>query len=291
MPQGLFAPVLKNAPTRRSIPYRCLALLAAVVLVPCVLHAQDTPRVVVDSLDHVQDSVIAAANTTIAHDSTKVEEYQKILAIYKARKRFVDELDLATQMAVANPTSALAFFAVGDAHLDNGTADSAVVAFATALKIDPAFVRVRVTLAEAYTMLQSLDTALMYLNSAVQLNPRYAQAHVQRALLLSKMGRDSDAIESYRAAADLLPDSFQSWMRLARAQMKISQYEEAIVTAQYAMSLNPQSSDPVYLLGEAYLKLNRNSQAAETFEAFMLRFPTDRRALEAERIARELKGQ
>jgi tetratricopeptide (TPR) repeat protein len=245
----------------------------------------------VDSLQRVQDSVYYAASIAIARDSTQLDEYQKIIAIYKARKRFDEELKIAQQMVAANPAAPTAYFAVGDAQLDNGAPELAIEPLGKALIIEPAFVRVRVVLAEAYAMLKSFDTALCHLDTAITFNPRYAQAHMQKAALLTQLGRDSEAVESYRAAAELLPDSFNPWMKLARGLFKAGRFEEAIDAVQYATTLNTNSSDALYLYAETCEQLGRITDAIAAYENFMLRFPTDRRALDAERAARELAGR
>jgi len=245
----------------------------------------------VDSLQRVQDSVFYAASIAIAHDSTQLDEYQKIITIHKARKRFDEELKIAQQMVAANPAAPTAYFAVGDAQLDNGAPELAIEPLGKALIIEPAFVRVRVVLAEAYAMLKSFDTALCHLDTAITFNPRYAQAHMQKAALLTQLGRDNEAVESYRAAAELLPDSFNPWMKLARGLYKAGRFEEAIDAVQYATTLNTNSSDALYLYAETCEQLGRITDAITAYESFMLRFPTDRRALDAERAARELAGR
>lgn len=241
-----------------------------------------------DSLQRVQDSTLYAASVAIARDSTLLDEYQKIITIYKARKRFDEELKIAQQMVAANPASAIAYFSVGDAQLDNGAPDLAIEPLGKALVIEPAFVKVRVVLAEAYAMLKSFDTSLSHLDTAIKFNPRYAQAHMQKAALLTQLGRDSDAVESYRAAAELLPDSFTPWMKLARGLYKAGRFDEAIDAVQYATTLNENSSDALFLFAETCERLGRITDAVAAYESFMLRFPTDRRALDAERAAREL---
>jgi|GEM_PF-2094732 len=277
--------------------WRTRSALAALAL-PCLLIALATPSAhaqgytvsPADSLRQAQDSIIAAANRAIAGDSTLVDEYAKIIAIHKSRKHYEKTLDIATRMQMRNPGSALANFAQGDAELDNGIPDRAIAPLWRALTIDPTFVRARVTLAEAYTMLKSYDTALAHLDTALGYNPRYAQAHVQRATLLTQMGRDSEAVESYRSASELLPDTFGPWLKLGRALVKVGIYDEAIEALTYAMSLNNASADALYLLAEAHEKAGHAAEAASSYERFMLRFPTDRRALDAERAARALNA-
>ena len=243
-----------------------------------------------DSLRQAQDSIITVANAAIAHDSTLVDEYAKIIAIHKSRKHYETELTVAGLMQGRNPGSALANFIYGDAQLDNGAPEKAIEPLQHALTIEPIFVRARATLAEAYTMMKSYDSALAQLDTALRSNPRYAQAHVQRAALLTQLGRDSEAVESYRAASELLPDTFGPWLKLGRALIKIGNYDEAIDALTYAMSLNSASADALYLFAEANEKGGHTAEATHAYEQFMLHFPTDRRALDAERAARALGG-
>jgi tetratricopeptide (TPR) repeat protein len=257
------------------------------------LAAQDATRTAfpTDSLESSQDSILSASNAAIAGDSTRVDEYQKIAAVYKSRKRFAEELKIAQAMVAANPASAPAYFSLGDAQLDNSAPELALEPLGKALIIEPTFVRVRVVLAEAYSMMKAFDSALQQLDTAIAFNPRYAQAHMQKAALLTLLNRDSEAVECYRAAAELLPDSFSPWMKLARGLYKAGRFEDALDALQYATSLNAESSDAAYLLAETCERLGRIGEAVRAYESFMIRFPTDRRALEAERSARELSGK
>jgi tetratricopeptide (TPR) repeat protein len=239
----------------------------------------------------MQDSILTTSSAAIAHDSGAVDEYQKIASVYKARKRFEEELKIAQAMVAANPGSALAYYSLADAQLDNGAPDLAIEPLNKALIIEPTFVKVRTMMAEAYSMLKAYDSALQQLDTAITDNPRYAQAHIQKAALLSQLNRDSEAVESYRAAAELLPDSFAPWMKLARGLFKAGRYEDALDALQYATTLNAESSDALYLYAETCERLGRTQDAIKSYESFMLRFPTDRRALDAERAARELEGK
>lgn len=244
-----------------------------------------------DSARLVQDSIMRAAHRAIARDSTLIEEYQKILTVLKARRRYDEELMLAEQMVQANPSSAIAHFSFGDAQLDNVTPELAMVSLSRALLIQPTFVRARVALAEAYMMTKSYDTALSHLDTALLHNPRYAQAHIQRASLLTQLGREPEALENYRAASELLPDSFTHWLRLGRLLVKMAQYDEAIDALEYATVLNAESSDAYYFHAQALAGAGRKDEAIRAYNDFWMRFPRDHRALEAERIAREMTGQ
>lgn len=292
---GSFFGARSSAPRRRCVSPRATSLLLLLLIAVCASGTfAQTPSYTpspADSLRQAQDSIVTAANAAIVHDSTLVDEYAKIIAVHKARKHYDDELAVAALMQARNPGSSLANFIYGDAQLDNGAPEKAIDPLKHALTIEPIFVRARVTLAEAYTMMKSYDTALTQLDTALRSNPRYAQAHVQRATILTQLGRDSEAVENYRAASELLPDTFGPWLKLGRALIKVGSYDEAIDALTYAMSLNNASPDALYLFAEANEKGGHTTEAIHAYEQFMLHFPTDRRALDAERSARALSGQ
>lgn len=259
---------------------------------PAPVAAQNgTPRTAADSLRRTQDSVLAAANQAIRGDSTLLDEYQKIIGVLKARRHYDAELTLGEKMIAANPGSALAYFTYGDAQLDNAMPDRAIGTLLKALIVEPRFVRARVTLAEAYMMMKSYDTALAQLDTAIAHNPRYAQAHVQRASVLAQLGRETEAIENYRAVSELLPDSYAHWLKLGRLLLDAGQPDEATEALEYAVVLNAESSDAHYFHAEALARSGRKEEAIKAYNAFWMRFPRDRRALDAERAARELGGQ
>jgi tetratricopeptide (TPR) repeat protein len=243
-----------------------------------------------DSLRRAQDSIITAAYVAIAEDSSQVAEYQKIIAVYKARKQPLEELDVAERMLHANPASAMAHFVYGDVQLDNSDPGNAIIWLNKALTIEPNFVRAHTVMAEAYQMLGANDTALAHLDTALTLNPRYAQAHSQRATLLSQMGRDSEAVTNYRALCELKPEDIRMWLRLGRALVKVDELSEAADALGYAVTLDSTSADALYDFADASLKAGHSEEARKAFEKFMLTFPTDSRALEAERMARAMGG-
>ncbi len=244
-----------------------------------------------DSLRRSQDSVLDAARQAIRRDSSLLDEYQKIITVLKARRHYDQELLLAERMVAANPGSALAYFTQGDAQLDNAMPDKAIGTLLKALRVEPHFVRARVTLAEAHMMMKSYDTALIELDTAIAHNPRYAQAHVQRAKVLTQLGREAEAVANYQAISELLPDSFIHWMKLGRLLLKIGRPEEAIESLEYAVMLNSESSDAHFFHAEALAKAGRKDEAIRAYNDFWMRFPRDHRALEAERIAREITEQ
>ncbi len=273
--------------------YQIALCLLILVSLPATLWGQgDAEEQAVfrtDSLERYQDSVLNSAFIALAGDSTLVDEYEKIATIFKARHKYTQELATTSRLIRINPYSPVANFIQADALLDNSFIDSAIVHLYRSLTLEPSFVRARTTLADAYKMKKAYDTSLWMLDTAIAQNPRYAQAHSQRAELLTQIGHDTEAIASYRTASELLPNSYPIWMLLSRAYIKIKNYDEAIDALAYARSLRPNSADALYLYAESNLRGDRLGEAIKAYEEFALEFPLDKRALEAERIARRLR--
>jgi tetratricopeptide (TPR) repeat protein len=291
-----------NSSRRVTPPNEMLRLsLILFVLVPIVVPAQTTVSaatapstrgVAHDSLQVVQDSILAAAAALVANDSSAVDEFEKIAMIYKQRKRFAAQLQVASEMARTNPQSALARLVHGDALLDNDQPEHAISELHEALRIQPNYVRARVMLAETYEILHQPDSALVHLDTALQHNPRHAQAHLQAAKLLMRRGRSYEATEHYRRACELLPDapsSFGPWMKYADALMATAAYDQAIEALRYCMRLQPTSADAALLHAEAQEKAGHVDAAIEGYRDFTRRFMSDDRVLDAERAVIRLR--
>ena len=270
--------------------------LCALFLSLFVLHVQtgtaqqkDWPEYTsLDSAYTAEDSTVVVLHRAINADSSMLESWRALLDIQKRRGDFEQELHLASKMAAANPDEPRAFYALGDAQLNNGMVVEAIVSLRQALSLEPRYVRALTTIAEAYDMAFIRDTALMYLDSAVRCNPRNAQGHFQRAELLTRMGRRLEAIDSYRAWANLQPFVAEPWIKLGEAQSLIGEYREAITTLEYALSLKEDSPDALFQIAVAKQGIGETVEAKTAFRDFFFRFPRHERAQEAEERARAL---
>jgi tetratricopeptide (TPR) repeat protein len=271
----------------RTVAVAILAVVTSLATIPAAAQ-YEYPVTALDSLERARDSILTAASIAVAEDSTQVEEFHKIVQIYKARKQRRRQLECAHLMRDANPGSALAYFLYGDALLDNSQPQGAIEQLDKALLITPAFVRARIALSEAHTMLQHYDSALAQLDTAIEQNTRNADAHMRRARLLKMIGREREGIENYRAASELLPQNYDAWFNLGDLLLKYGPSKEAAEVLSYVVELKPDSADALILYAEARYNTGEREEALEAYKTFMLRFPTHPRAMEAERLAREM---
>lgn len=275
---------------RTALP-ACLPVLILFTLSFVSLQAQTKQWPEYSALDSsyaAQDSLVTALHDVIRADSSQLDTWRELLDIMKRRGEFEKELQLAVQMADANPSEPRAFYALGDARLDNGMVMEGIAALRSALALEPRYVRALTTIAEAYDMAFLHDTALVFLDSAVHCNPRNAQGHFQRAELLTRMGRRIEAIESYRAWANLQPFVAEPWVKLGQAQCLVGEYTDAITTLEYALSLKEDSPDALFQMAVAKQGIGETVEAMAAFRDFFFRFPKHERAMEAEERARAL---
>lgn len=241
-----------------------------------------------DSSYTANDRAWDSLQQTIALDSNNLDAWLHLIELTKKRGDFENELRFSTLAARRTPDSARAQFALADARLNNGLVEEAIAPLRTALKIDPHYVRALTVLAEAYDMVYQHDSALLYLDSAINCNPRNAQAHFQKAELLYRIGRRVESIDHYQAWAELQPFTAEPWIKLGEAQCLVGDYENALESLSYAMSLNSDSPDALFLIATAKQGLGNTDEAREAFRDFFFRFPTHKKALEAEELARAL---
>lgn len=279
------ASILRASPT-------AFILVLFLLLLPSISGQAQTKQwpeySALDSSYAAQDSTVLALHDAIRTDSSRIDTWRELLDIMKRRGEFEKELELAVSMAHANPTAPRAFYALGDARLDNGMVMEGIEALRSALALEPRYVRALTTIAEAYDMAFIHDTALVFLDSAVRCNPRNAQGHFQRAELLTRMGRRLEAIESYRAWANLQPFVAEPWIKLGQAQCIVGEYTDAITTLEYALSLKEDSPDALFQMAVAKQGIGETVEAMTAFRDFFFRFPKHERAMEAEERARAL---
>ncbi len=241
-----------------------------------------------DSSYTAQDMAWDSLHRETRIDSANLDAWLHLIEICKKRGDFDNELLFASMAARHVPGYPQSQFALADARLNNGLVEEALPPLQSAIRIEPCYVRALTVLAEAYDMLYQHDTALLYLDSAITCNPRNAQAHFQRAELLYRIGRRVESIESYRAWAELQPFTAEPWIKLGEAQCLVGDYDDALESLNYALTLNADSPDALFLVATAVQGTGRIDQAREAFRDFFFRFPTHKKALEAEELARAL---
>ena len=278
-----------NRPSIHPVSFGAVFVLLLLCFSQAELFGQEWPAYSkLDSSYTADDRAWDSLQHRLSLDSNDLDAWLHLIELTKKRGDFENELKFSTLAAHRTPDSARAQFALADARLNNGLVEEAITPLRTALKIDPHYVRALTVLAEAYDMVYQHDSALLYLDSAINCNPRNAQAHFQKAELLYRIGRRVESIDHYQAWAELQPFTAEPWIKLGEAQCLVGDYENALESLNYAMSLNADSPDALFLIVTAKQGLGNTDEAREAFRDFFFRFPTHKKALEAEELARAL---
>lgn len=253
--------------------------------------SQTTRWPALDSLDdkfRELDSLQISLNNAIQSDSTDISSWEGLVGLAKRRALYEQEMELAKTAVQILPRSSRAHTLLADAFLDNGYLPEAIESLHTALAHDSLSVRALTMLSEAFDIVDMSDSVMLYIDSAISLNPRYVQAHYQRADHLYRQGRRLESIESYEAWANLQPFKPEPWIRLGETQATVGLYSEALETLAYALQLSPDTPDALYLYATSLHGVGRTEEAKKAFVEFFFKFPRNKRAADAEEMARAL---
>ena len=147
----------------------------------------------------------------------------------------------------------------------------AMVAYETALRIDPDYVDAHTNLGNALLNLPGrLPDAIAQYEAVLRIKPDSAEAHNNLGTaLLNAPGRMPDAIAQYEAALRLNPDFAQAHFNLGIALLKVpGRLPDAIAQYEAALTINPDLAQVHVNLGTALLKMpGRLPDAIAQFEA------------------------
>lgn len=195
------------------------------------------------------------------------------------------------------------YFQSGQRYFEKGKYREAIIEFANAVKIDPAYADAHLQLAESYLGLQQGDRAYQELARTVELQPEnyrarlemanllivsrnFQQAQEQTDLLLQKRPNDPvvhstvssllagqgnflGAIAEMQQTIALDPGRWEYYLSLALLQVKNNQPDAAEVSFKKVIALNPKAMQAQLLLGTYYQSQNRFREAEQQFRHAM----------------------
>ena len=149
-----------------------------------------------------------------------------------------------------------------DAKFLKGTEDSC----AQALRLDPDFASVHVTLGMLYQWTGRKDPATGEIDTALRLEPNNAEGWAARAELYRSQGRNADVETAYLRAIDLAPRATGAGrINSAIFYMTQGKLDEAATRFHTAVELSPQNAKPLNQLGMLYRRQNRLPDAEKAF--------------------------
>ena len=143
---------------------------------------------------------------------------------------------------------------LGNALLQKGDVDEAIVRFQQALQIKPDFAEAHSNLGNALFQKGKVDEAIAHCQRALQIKPESPEAHNNLGNALLKMGHVDEAIAHYQTALQIKPDSAEARNNLGSALLQKGDVGEAIAQYQQALQIKPDFAEAHNNLGNALLQ-------------------------------------
>jgi predicted O-linked N-acetylglucosamine transferase (SPINDLY family) len=109
------------------------------------------------------------------------------------------------------------------------------------------------------------DAARHYFFAALAWRPAYARACYNAALCLMQTNDPAAAVPALTAALRLQPDLAEAHYQLAEARVRLDQWEQAVTSLRRAISLQPAQDQAHYRIGKHHVRSREFEQAADCF--------------------------
>jgi tetratricopeptide (TPR) repeat protein len=185
--------------------------------------------------------------------------------------------ELLTAVAPLVPGQGEVYYLLGQAQMQGGNLDQALVAFADAVQLSPemrseyateidALVERGLETGQAALDAGNLEGAAQAVEAVTRLSPQDAQAFFLLGNIYNQANQLEQAIQAYNKVLDLNPDSSSAQTNLGVVYYKMGDLETAIQKYESALELEPDDAETHYLLGAAYLQQDRLQEGQAEFE-------------------------
>lgn len=141
------------------------------------------------------------------------------------------------------PDDPEAQYEAGNACVEMGQLQAAIVHFQAALELDAQFPRAHYGLGLAHQELGELSEAADHYRQALQLDPNFANAHYNLGCVLEAQGEVDRAARQYEEALRINPRDFYSLNNLGVLAMRQGQIEKGRRYFEQALAANPRHAD------------------------------------------------
>jgi tetratricopeptide (TPR) repeat protein len=155
---------------------------------------------------------------------------------------------------------------LGNALLDEGNVDEAILHFENARQIKPEDPKAAFNLGNALIQKGRLNDGIENLTQALQLKPDYAEAHINLASAFLKVDRVDDAIDHYQKALQILPNLATAWNDLGFARLQKGSVADAIACFRKAVELDPGQAVTRNNLGNALVQQGKIDEAIAHYQ-------------------------
>ncbi|WP_395737191.1 tetratricopeptide repeat protein [Prosthecobacter sp.] len=177
-----------------------------------------------------------------------------------------DTLSLWQHAVNCDPTESVAHANLGNALIEAGRTEEAIVSYERALKVNAFHLRARMNLGLTLMRVGKFEEAEAHLRRAVQDGSQEAEAFSGLALILLRKGVLDEAITYLQKAVALHPD-VSNCFNLGNALMQSGQYARAAESFLQVIEFNPNHADARYCLGMACTQLGNVTEAGACYES------------------------
>jgi protein O-mannosyl-transferase len=154
---------------------------------------------------------------------------------------------------------------LGNALLEGGRAEEAIVHFRRALEIKPDYADAHINLGNAFLKKGQADQALARFRAALTIQPASAEAHYNLGSCLLQAKQVDAAIVHFREAIAVNPDHVMARNNLGNALIEKGQLDEAILQYRAALALRPDFVVARHNLGSLLLQRGQTNEAIAHF--------------------------
>ncbi len=197
------------------------------------------------------------------HSPASADIYRSAMGAFK-KGQWENAIDLFQQLATVEPSSADAYYYIGESYLRLEDYTNALAAFDQAIAVDRNFAPGYYGRAITRRMISGNAPTLDDLDKAISLDPEFPLPYLERGIYWLNNESPNTALEDLETALELMPDSALVYYNIAQAHLANGDFEEALVAAEKANQLDI-TMLPVYsMLGKIYYE---NGQYEEAFGA------------------------
>ncbi len=180
----------------------------------------------------------------------------------------VDDAILQFQKAVEiNPDRAEDQSNLGVALVRSGRPDEAVEHYNAALKINPNDAKAQYGLGYAFLRKGRPDDAAAHFRKGLEIEPGHAEGHNAFGMALVQEGHTAEAMEKFSEALRIDPGFAEAHYNLGDALAQAGRTDEAIVHLQAALEINPNYAEAHNDLGISFAQKGRLSEAITQFQS------------------------
>ena len=165
-----------------------------------------------------------------------------------------------------DPDNWVAHACQGAVALETGDPALAVRHLREAQRLNPSYMQVYTSLAEALQQQGRQDEAIAVHREALHRDPQYAPAHTGLANLLAAQGRTQEALSHFEVALRIRPDSAEAHHNLGKLLADLRRLPDAVTQYEEALQLDPGDPETHYNLANVLAQQQRTAEAIRHYE-------------------------